>query len=77
MRTSAADEAEHGHAPRDETGHPHQVAEDDPVADADAEAGGEQERPVVDGHQRLRLHEQPISNSAPKAIWPSALPLRT
>jgi hypothetical protein len=49
--SAAADEPQHGHAPRHQAGPVHQEAEQQPVADADDEARAEQERPVLDRHQ--------------------------
>jgi hypothetical protein len=54
----AADQPEHGHAPRHQAGAVHQVAQDQPVADADDEPGTEQERPVLDGDERLAGHDE-------------------
>jgi hypothetical protein len=48
----AADEPKQCHAPWHEARPVHQVAEQEPVADADTEAGPEQKRPVMDRHQR-------------------------
>ena len=38
----------------------HQVAQQQPVPDADHEAGSEQERPVVDGDQRLADRQERV-----------------
>ena len=42
-------QSEHGHAPWDETGAIHQVAENQPVADWNGEPWAEEERPVLKG----------------------------
>ncbi len=47
------DEPQHGHAPWHESGAVHQVAQNQPVPDADDEAGSEQERPIMERDQRL------------------------
>ena len=44
--------SEPGHAPRDEAGLVHQVAEDQPVSKGDDESGAEQERPVLELRER-------------------------
>ena len=44
----AADESQHGKAAWHQAGPVHQVGQDQPVADADDEAGAEQERQVLD-----------------------------
>src|SRR4051812_13542974 len=49
----AADEPEHRQPAWQQAGGVHQVAEDQSVADADDEAGAEQEGRVVDGDERL------------------------
>ena len=46
-------EPQHGHAPWHESGGVHQVAQYQPVTDADHEAGSEQERPAMERDQRL------------------------
>ena len=43
---------EPGHAPRDEAGLVHQIAEDQPVSEGNDESGAEQERPVLKRGQR-------------------------
>src|SRR5919205_4375856 len=47
-----SDQTEPGHAPRDETGAVHQVAEDQSVPDGNDEAGAEEERPVLELSER-------------------------
>jgi hypothetical protein len=49
----ASDEPQHGHASRNAAGLVHQVAQDQPVSDADNEAWPEYERPITDGDERL------------------------
>ena len=46
------DEPQYGHAPWNQAGAVHQVAQDQPVADAHREAGPEQERPTMERDQR-------------------------
>jgi hypothetical protein len=48
----ASDKPQHGHASRNEAGPIHQVAQDQPVSDADNEAWPEYERPVRDRDER-------------------------
>src|SRR5215203_2554543 len=48
-----ADEPQHGHGPRHQGGTVHQVAQHQPVPDADDEAGSEQARPFMERDQRL------------------------
>src|SRR5215213_8935729 len=47
------DEPQHGKVPWYEPRAVHHVAQDQPVADADDEAGSEQERPIMERDQRL------------------------
>ena len=47
-----SDHPEPGHAPRDEAGAIHQVAEDQPVSEGNREPWAEQERPVLQGGER-------------------------
>ena len=47
-----SDQSEPGHAPRDEAGPVHQVAEDQPVPKGNDESGAEQERPVLERGER-------------------------
>ena len=56
QRTS--DEPQHGHASRNEAGPVHQVAQDQPVSDADNEARPEYERPITDRDERLCVGDE-------------------
>ena len=47
-----SDQPEPGHAPRDEAGAVHQVAEYQPVPEGDDESGAEQEGPVLERCER-------------------------
>src|SRR5215203_4208865 len=47
-----SDQSEPGHAPRDEAGAVHQVAEDQPVPKGDDEPRAEQERPILERGER-------------------------
>ena len=49
----AGDEPQHGHGPWHQGGAVHQVAQQQPVADADDEAWPEEERPIMNGDERL------------------------
>src|SRR6185437_6615160 len=49
----ARDEAQHGDGPWHQAGPVHQVTEYQPVFDSWTEPGAEQERPLMDGDQRL------------------------
>ena len=52
----ASDHSQPGQASRHQAGSVHQVAQDQPVPDADDEAGPELERPVLDRGERLSEH---------------------
>src|SRR5215211_4946205 len=54
----AGDEPQQGHAPWHEGGRVHQVAQNQPVADAYKEAGPKQERPIFERDQRLTGGEE-------------------
>ena len=51
-RKWSRNQSEHGHAPWDEPGAVHQVAEDQPVADRNGEPWTEEKRPVLEGGER-------------------------
>src|SRR5918994_3399678 len=67
-----ADESQHGQAPGHESGGVHQVAQTQPVPYADYEAGSEQERPVMERHQRIadRHQRAAIRASSPGQVLP-------
>jgi hypothetical protein len=62
----APDESEHRQPSRHETRGVHEVAEDQAVADADDEAGAEQEGRVVDGDERLAEGDERVVGRAPR-----------
>jgi hypothetical protein len=65
----AGDEPQHGHAPWHQAGAVHQVAQDQPVADAHHEAGPEQERPIMERDERLADREERAGVRARCGPW--------
>ena len=61
-----ADEADHHHGPREQSGSPHQVAEEDPIAEPGAELWAEKGGLVMHGEQPPgNVNESPIGASGP------------